>query len=178
MQEEYAELRDMVLRLSRRCDALEAALKQNKSGKRRLVIRRVPRMRYSEWLDCIPDRVQEHHLLAVFEAGHLPGLDQIIADILEEGDPLTTTGAPRGWFLVCDNGWDIVTERQLKQFTGMISHRLVALLVRWQRQNVHRLSNDSFAMTFSENINKAIGGHHSQRKIQEHIRRAICRTVR
>ena len=178
MQEDYAELRDMVLQLSRRCDALEAALKNRKPGTRRLVIRRVPRMKYSEWLDCIPDRVQEHHLLAVFDVGHLAGLDRIIADILEAGDPLTTIGAPRGWFLVCDNGWDVVTERQLKEFTGAIAHRLVALLVRWQGENAHRLSSDSFAITFAENINKAIGGHHSQGKIREHVRRAICRTVR
>ena len=208
MGTDIEELKKLVLDLSARCDQLETRVRELESStdtkscakgsrnrsKQTITICKPssyhnPTCDFNTWLNILKDAIKQDHLDLVFEHGFMQGYKIILEEVLSMEHPFSTYGASvRGKFMICsnlsstlnnnNNTWTIITDSTLKQISHTISKPLMEYLMEWQSNNLQKIKSDSFAIEFSENIKKAIGGGYTVRQINNHIQKVMYMIIR
>ena len=207
MAGDIEELKQLVLDLSARCDQLETRVRELESNSDTTPCKRSSRVRtkqistihkpssyhsptcdFNTWLNILKDAIKQEHLDLVFEHGFMQGYKIILEEVLSMEHPFSTYGAKaRGKFMICsnlsstldnNNTWTIIADSTLKQISHTISKPLMKYLMEWQSNNLQNIKSDSFAIEFSENIKKAIGGGYTVRQINNHIQKVMYMIIR
>ena len=180
------ELFGYIIELREKCNKLELEIKYlknlNKSSNNcniKDISKHTPRQSFTSWLNTLKILIQRSHLELLFQYGYFHGNSLILEELIQPDDPFTCVGCKNSYFLIWDNDeWFIITDSYIDTIISEIGKYLVKLLVIWQKENVHRISNESFSTYFFENIQKTIGGKYSRTQIILNVKKTILKILK
>ena len=138
-----------------------------------------PSQTFNNWLLEIPSKINDTHLNMIFENDYITGLSSILEELIHFEDPFFIENKKVFSFLIWNKSeWTTITDLNIEEIISVIGKNIVTELVKWQRKNMHLLSSDQYAIMFSENTQKAIGGKYSRNQIIMHTRKIILKILK
>ena len=138
-----------------------------------------PSQTFKNWLLDVPNKINETHLELIFENDYITGLSNILEELIHFEAPFYVESKKVFSFLIYNKSdWTSITDSNIDEIISVIGKNIVTELVKWQRKNMHLLSSDQYAIMFSENTQKAIGGKYSKSQIIMHTRKLILKILK
>ncbi len=156
----FRELYEIVLELGAKYTELEKKFNHLNKKKNECTFQHTPKHTFKEWILHIETKINRSHLELIFEHDYLKGIQLILCELIKSTDPLSLLGSD---IYIWNNvEWTLISEAEINEIISQIGKKIVKELVSWQKENTHRMANDGFAITFSENVVKAIGGKYTR----------------
>ena len=185
------QLYDLVLELGIKYAKMEKKLdelsKWADSKKRKLCVvdwlndNCIPNEGFYAWKDAID--LEMRHLDILFEHDYVNGMLYILQELLplasEAAIPIKAFDQKENTlFIYQDDGWIVMSPSEFDSLLGGLSKTVMGFFVKWQEANKHKLNRDDFSVTFTENVQKAIGGNFTKEQIHSRIRRGLYKHLK
>lgn len=120
-------------------------------------------------------RVQREQLDHLFQTDYTSSIVTILADKLSQestlNNPLKAFDHQiNTFFAYVNKQWCILPDKLLQNLINIIGKQLLDEFVLWQTENASRMDQDDFALKYSANVKKIMGGNLSREQIYTKIK--------
>ena len=81
-------------------------------------------------------------------------------------------------FIKKEDGWHQFAIEEYQLFIGGIAKKIMGHFVDWQNANKHRIADESYQKTYTDNIQKVLGGNYSKRNPNMIIKRNLYKYLK
>lgn len=137
---------------------------------------------YAEWFKRI--RVQQEELDVLFKTDYVGGVIAILKQVLpldDENRPVRAYTAKDGVFYIyqqADNCWNIADAETFQKLMFSIDKQFMSAFVQWQNENKHRMQQDDFSDTYTQNARKIMGGNNTREQLYSRIKKELYTYLR
>lgn len=116
--------------------------------------------------------VKRTHLENLFQTEYTLGILKVLQDILPlAGNPIKAFDIKVNvLFVFSDSKWIILSEELFQQLINIIVKQLLSEFVVWQTENASRMEEDDFAIKYSINVKKMMGGNLSREQVYAKVK--------
>jgi hypothetical protein len=108
-------------------------------------------------------KVGREHLDYLFQNDYTIGIVKVLQDMLplekDLTNPIKAFDQKTNLLFAYDKEkWIIMPDSRLQQIVNAVSKKLLDEFIKWQKENEDRMQNDDFAIKYSLNVKKIMGG--------------------
>ena len=81
-------------------------------------------------------------------------------------------------FIKKEDGWHQFSIEEYQMFIGSIAKKIMGHFVNWQNANKHRITDEAYQKTYTDNIQKVLGGNYSKRNPNMIIKRNLYKYLK
>jgi hypothetical protein len=122
-------------------------------------------------------KVNRIHLENLFQTDYTSGILKVLQDLL----PLITDASINNpikafdnkvniLFAFSDSKWMILTDEKFQKIINIIVKQLLNEFVVWQTENASRMEQDDFAIKYSANVKKMMGGNFTREQVYAKVK--------
>ena len=118
-------------------------------------------------------KVERRHLENLFQTDYTIGILKVLQDFLtmDQSEPIKAFDNKFNvLFVYCDNKWNILTEQMFQQLINNVVKQLLNEFVTWQTENADRMDQDDFAIKYSINVKKMMGGNLTREQVYAKVK--------
>jgi len=120
---------------------------------------------FDQFIKCI--KVERDQLENLFQTDYTSGILKVLEDKLSldpyVNNPLKAFDQKNNvFFAYVNNTWCILPDKLFQQLINNISKQLLDEFIKWQTENANRMDQDDFAIKYSANVKKIMGGNLSR----------------
>ena len=120
---------------------------------------------FDQFIKCI--KVERDQLENLFQTDYTTGILKVLEDKLSldpyVNNPLKAFDQKNNvFFAYVNNKWCILPDKLFQQLINNISKQLLDEFIKWQTENANRMDQDDFAIKYSANVKKIMGGNLSR----------------
>ena len=118
-------------------------------------------------------KVERRHLENLFQTDYTSGILKVLQDFLtmDQSEPIKAFDNKFNvLFVYCDNKWNILTEQMFQQLINNVVKQLLNEFVTWQTENADRMDQDDFAIKYSINVKKMMGGNLTREQVYAKVK--------
>jgi len=140
---------------------------------------------YIQWFNSI--KINRTHLEMVFEMDCVLGISAILELLLpsphnneENTLPIKCFSQNENILFIFNNDkWDIMPDELFNELINSLSNKLFSECILWRDENMEKIENDdSFAIVYSKNMKKLIGGEVSVERLRGDIKKKIFKYLK
>jgi len=183
------ELYEMIIILSKKNEILERKVEElqkiNAIKKKRINI--------IEWLNnnnpnislycqfSSKQEIFEEELEYVWECGYIDGISKILQRWFKDKEllPIKAFDQKENTFYIKTiDGWIIMTPELFNNEISRINKQLMQYFVKWQQENVHRISNEDYMDEYTNKFQKIMGSNYTRDQINYKITKNIYKYLK
>jgi hypothetical protein len=121
-------------------------------------------------------KVDRLHLENLFQTEYTLGILKVLQDILPMGET-NNSNAIKAFdnktnvlYTFSDTKWMILSDQMFEQIINIIVKQLLNEFVGWQTENASRMEQDDFAIKYSTNVKKMMGGNLTRQQVYAKVK--------
>lgn len=139
---------------------------------------------YSDFYDLIKNfNIEEKHLQYIYKSNYINGVISIIEELFNIDNindiPIKSFDQKDNTlFIYTNNKWIQMSNNDLQQFINIISKKIMNVFIKWQNNNIDKLSDDDFSIEYTKNVQKIISGNLSNYEIRIKLKNKIYKHLK
>jgi len=139
-----------------------------------------PEKTFEEWKNSII--IDRKRLETIFQYDYIEGISIILSEFIPLEEELAFPikafdQKDNALFIYTSSGWIFMKQDALETLLRCIDKAIMTEFVKWQNEIQSKLKND-FSIIFTDNVQKAIGGHYSHEQIHSKIKRKLFKHLK
>ena len=131
--------------------------------------------------------IRDKHLEYIFNSNYVKGVSAIIEELFDnDNDNDNDNDIPfkafdqkeNQLFIYVNKMWTQMTNNNLRDFINTISKQIMKLFIKWQNNNIHRLSNEEYSIQYTKNVQKVMGGNLSNYEINNKLKNKLYKYLK
>lgn len=119
--------------------------------------------------------VNRIHLENLFQTDYTSGILKVLQDLLpfaeEASNPIKAFDTKVNLlFAFSDSKWMILTDEKFQKIINIIVKQLLNEFVVWQTENASKMEQDDFAIKYSANVKKMMGGNFTREQVYAKVK--------
>ena len=139
-----------------------------------------PSSTYLEWLENIT--ITRRHLELIFQHNHINGKIYILQEFLplseENRLPIKSFDQKQNALFIYNQKWQLMTPDLFDRLLNTLQKKLMDEFVRYQNDNMHRMSDENFTIEYIQLVQKVMGSKDTKEKVVSRIRRELYKHLK
>jgi len=122
-------------------------------------------------------KVNRIHLENLFQTEYTSGILKVLQDLLPLAEEFGNNNAIKAFdnkvnvlFAFSDNKWIILSDEKFQQIINITVKQLLNEFIVWQTENASRMEQDDFAIKYSANVKKMMGGNFTREQVYAKVK--------